>query len=91
MPEVLTVEEAAEYLRVAGTTLMAKAREGEIPGKRIGRLWRFSRRELLEWVEDRARTGEEDLALARAAMEDYDDPDNQGVLSSAEVREQLGL
>jgi excisionase family DNA binding protein len=91
MPDVLTVEQAAEYLQVPERILLAKAREGVIPGAKIGRIWRFSQRQLLEWLEDRARTEEEDRLLAEAAMEDYDDPDNQELLTSAEVRERLGL
>lgn len=56
--EVLTVEEAAELLRFAPYTIREKARDGQIPGRKIGGEWRFSRRRLLEWLEevDRERT-----------------------------------
>ena len=49
--DVLNVEEAAEYLRFSPYTIREKAREGEIPGRKIGKEWRFSRRALLEWLE----------------------------------------
>jgi excisionase family DNA binding protein len=49
--DVLNAEEAAEFLGFNPYTIREKARLGEIPGRKIGREWRFSRRQLLEWVE----------------------------------------
>lgn len=53
--EVLNAEEAAEFLGFSLYTLREKARAGEIPGRKIGREWRFSRRLLLEWLEEGSR------------------------------------
>lgn len=53
--EVLNVEQAAEFLGFSPYTVREKAREGEIPGRKVGREWRFSRTALLEWL----REGEE--------------------------------
>lgn len=50
--EVLTAEEAAEFLHFNPVTIRLKARSGEIPGRKIGKEWRFSRRRLLEWLEE---------------------------------------
>lgn len=50
--EVLTAEEAAEFLGFNPVTVRLKARSGEIPGRKIGKEWRFSRRVLLEWLEE---------------------------------------
>lgn len=47
---VLDLVEAAELLRVAEKDLEALADSGEIPGRRIGNAWRFSRRALLHWL-----------------------------------------
>ena len=49
--DVLNVEEAAIYLGFSQYTIREKAREGEIPGRKMGKEWRFSRRALLEWLE----------------------------------------
>ena len=49
--EVLNAEEAAEFLGFNPYTIREKARLGEIPGRKIGKQWRFSRRRLLEWLE----------------------------------------
>jgi excisionase family DNA binding protein len=50
--EVLTAEEAAEFLGFNPVTIRLKARAGEIPGRKVGKEWRFSRRRLLEWLEE---------------------------------------
>lgn len=44
---VLTAEEAAALLRVSTKTLLREARDGHVPGQKVGRSWRFSRVELL--------------------------------------------
>jgi excisionase family DNA binding protein len=53
--DVLNAEEAAEFLGFNPYTIREKARLGEIPGRKIGREWRFSRRRLLEWIEEGSR------------------------------------
>jgi excisionase family DNA binding protein len=50
--EVLNAEEAAEFLGFNPYTIREKARLGEIPAKKIGREWRFSREALLEWIKE---------------------------------------
>lgn len=50
-PEVLTPEEAAAYLRIGKRTLYAQLNKGIIPGRKIGRVWRLSKRALEEWLE----------------------------------------
>lgn len=52
MPSVLTAEQAAEFLQLSVASVKAKARAGVIPAAKVGREWRFSRRRLLEWIED---------------------------------------
>ena len=50
--EVLNAEEAAEFLGCNVYTIRQMARLVEIPGRKVGREWRFSRRRLLEWLEE---------------------------------------
>jgi excisionase family DNA binding protein len=47
---VLTLTEAAEFLRVSDKALADKAREGEVPARQIGGEWRFLRRALVDWL-----------------------------------------
>jgi excisionase family DNA binding protein len=42
--------EAAKYLRISVATLQRLSRAGEIPGVRIGKLWRYRKSTLDEWV-----------------------------------------
>lgn len=48
--EVLTLDEAAAYLRVCPRTLRLKVSEGVIPGTKIGRVWRFHKQQLEQWI-----------------------------------------
>lgn len=48
--EVLTLEEAAELLRVGAEALRARAEAGDVPARRIGDEWRFRREALLAWL-----------------------------------------
>ena len=49
-PEVLTVDEAAQLLQVEPAAVVKLAEGGELPGRRIGEDWRFSRSALLAWL-----------------------------------------
>lgn len=52
LPEVLTVEEVADLMRVDRKTAYAAIAEGSVPGvRRIGRCIRVSRDVLLRWLE----------------------------------------
>lgn len=49
-PEVLTLEQAAELLQVEPAQAEELAAAGELPGRKIGDDWRFSRTALLQWL-----------------------------------------
>ena len=50
-PEVLTADEVAKILRVERKTVYNLFREGKIPcGKRVGRVIRFSKKAVFEWL-----------------------------------------
>jgi excisionase family DNA binding protein len=51
IPDVLTLEEAADLLRLGPAAARAAAEAGELPGRRIGGRWRFSRRRLMAWLD----------------------------------------
>jgi excisionase family DNA binding protein len=50
--DVMTLEEAAVFLRCHPKTIMRKADTLHIPYKRLGTLWRFSRVKLEAWMRD---------------------------------------
>lgn len=49
--DILTLEEAAQCLRLSKMTVLRLAHKGCIPGAKIGRLWRFSRETILNLVK----------------------------------------
>jgi excisionase family DNA binding protein len=49
--EVLTMEEAADLLRLGSGTVRRLVQRGELPGRKFGQQWRFSRQALLSLLE----------------------------------------
>src|SRR5215207_2370955 len=47
---VLTAAQAGDLLAVSEAAILELAAKGELPGRRIGGEWRFSRRALLDWL-----------------------------------------
>jgi len=50
--EVLTLEEAAALLKLPADTVRSRAEEGDLPGRRFGKEWRFARIAVLAWLAD---------------------------------------
>jgi len=50
-PELVKVQDVAKYLRVKISTVYDWAKKGKLPGVKVGRLWRFHRRDIDEWLE----------------------------------------
>jgi excisionase family DNA binding protein len=48
--DVLTANEAGLLLRVHAATVKRRAALGDVPGRKVGKSWRFSRQALLEWL-----------------------------------------
>lgn len=49
-PAALTPAQAAELLQVDEPLVVELAETGELPGRRVGSHWRFSRAALLDWL-----------------------------------------
>jgi len=66
--EIMTSEQAAEYLQIGIVTLKKKAQTGRIPAAKVGRAWRFRKSEIDEWLhyggEAYERQVDEGLAIA---------------------------
>jgi excisionase family DNA binding protein len=50
MKEVMTPREAAEYLSVHVRTIYRLAKNGMIPGRKVGGGWRFKKETLERWL-----------------------------------------
>jgi excisionase family DNA binding protein len=52
--DILTVEEAADLLKIPRSSVYKLAQEGRIPAQKVGRHWRFYRPTLLKWIAGQA-------------------------------------
>ncbi|WP_022800210.1 helix-turn-helix domain-containing protein [Deinococcus ficus] len=50
MDEVMTLEDLAAYLKISETTAYQLVRSGAIPGRKVGREWRFLKRRIETWL-----------------------------------------
>ena len=57
-PEVITIDELAEYLKVSKSSLYKLAQQGKVPGQKVGKHWRFSRIAINEWLQVRLGQGD---------------------------------
>ena len=49
--EILTIDEAAEYLSLGKRSVYKLAKAGKVPAKMVLNKWRFERETLREWVK----------------------------------------
>ena len=49
-PEVLTAEQAGQFLQIETKTVIELADVGKLPGRKLGGEWRFSRAALVDWL-----------------------------------------
>jgi excisionase family DNA binding protein len=88
--QVLSAQQAAEFLQLPEHTVLEKVEEGAIPGACLFGEWRFSRRQLLGWLEDMAIPEE---LVERSLVEEAERrvAASEGTVSLEEVRARLGL
>jgi excisionase family DNA binding protein len=70
--EVMTVEEAAAFLRVDDVTVQRELRKGRLPGNQVGRAWRISRKALDEYLAPGDPTRAMFQASVRLERDDVD-------------------
>ena len=61
LPELLDTKQVASYLKLHEVTVLAFAREGKLPGFKVGREWRFRADDIKGWMEQREQ-GEDAFA-----------------------------
>lgn len=52
MSEIMTTKEIAKYLKLHEITICKYAGEGKIPAIRIGRVWRFDKEVIDNWISE---------------------------------------
>ncbi|MBE9009724.1 helix-turn-helix domain-containing protein [Pseudanabaenaceae cyanobacterium LEGE 13415] len=53
LPNVLTLEETATYLRLSPEVVAQEAIAGHIPGQQINNTWRFLKSAIDDWLQNR--------------------------------------
>ena len=80
--DVLTLAEAAAYLRVEEEQILSLVRTQELPGRRFGEDWRFLKSTLQAWLSTpQPLSGKE--ALLAMAGKFKDDPDLEEICREA--------
>jgi excisionase family DNA binding protein len=79
LAEVLTLREAAAYLRVSEKEIIELAESGELPGRKIRKDWRFHQQALSDWL----RRPSPKERLMRHAGAAKDDPNLKALLEQA--------
>jgi len=51
--EILTAQEVADYLNIHPLTVHKYAREGKIPAFKIGTDWRFHKKYIEKWIQEK--------------------------------------
>ncbi len=57
--EILKVKNVAELLKVGEKTVYSMAQAGELPGFKVRGQWRFSRKDIDDWIETQKRMARE--------------------------------
>ncbi len=70
IPDVLTLEEASDYLRLSIETVANLALKGNIPGRKIENDWRFLRSAIDDWL--RAKNSSSILRSQAGTLADDD-------------------
>ncbi len=84
MSEVLTLAEAAAYLRLPEPDVLRAVREQELPARQVGAEWRFLRAAIQHWLSIGSpppRSSKE--ALLAMAGQFKDDPDLDAIVAEA--------
>jgi len=50
MAKIMTTKEVSNYLKLHAITICKLSKEGKIPSIRIGRVWRFDKDVIDEWI-----------------------------------------
>jgi excisionase family DNA binding protein len=49
-PEVLNAQQAGQFLQIEESMVLELAEAGKLPGRKLGKAWRFSRVALVAWL-----------------------------------------
>ena len=57
--EIFKIKDVANLLKVGEKTVYSMAQKGELPAFKVRGQWRFSRKDIDEWIENQKRSSKE--------------------------------
>ncbi|TVM00676.1 MAG: transcriptional regulator [Candidatus Brocadia sp. WS118] len=55
-PNIMTIKQVAEYLKVSPRTIYKLVKTGGIPTFRIMNMWRFEQSKIDQWIQEKSET-----------------------------------
>lgn len=49
-PEVMAIDDLAEYLQVSKSSRYKQVQQGKVPGQKVGKHWRFHKEVIDRWL-----------------------------------------
>ena len=56
--EIMTLQDVADYLKLAERTVYGYAQKGLLPGIKVGSAWRFRKADIQAWLEEQRKITE---------------------------------
>lgn len=82
-PEIMTVQEVADFLRVSERTVYDWATHGVIPCGKLGTTWRFKRTEVEKWVDEQLSTPtKRNVTFSPVDLKDILDPSHITIMET---------
>lgn len=53
-PNIMTIKQVAEYLKISPRTVYKLVKEGAIPSFKIMNMWRFERAKIDQWIQEKS-------------------------------------
>jgi nitrogen PTS system EIIA component len=88
-PEIMTVQEVADLLRVSERTVYDWATSGQIPCGKLGTAWRFKRSEIESWIDKSLATKKRTDPASIISLRDILAPEHVLVFDTASKRQAL--
>jgi excisionase family DNA binding protein len=88
-PDVMTLDEAAKYLRLPRKQVAQLAAEGSIPGRRVADTWRFLKAALEDWLRPKKGSWEALMEQAGAFADDETLPALRAAIYKARGRPEV--
>lgn len=90
-PEIMTVQEVADLLRVSERTIYDWATNGQIPCGKIGTVWRFKRAEIESWIDKNLAAKKKTDPASIISLRDILAPEHVLVFDTSSKRQALQI